>query len=131
MDHLSERQILVLREQLEQERARLLAELESWEGQIRAVDAEPDAQDAAVRDAERATLAEQVRHARARTREQELALERMREGVYGLCEDSEEEIPFPRLRAEPTARYTVEAAERLEARRGPSPTAARSDDDGP
>lgn len=48
------------------------------------------------------------RHVRE-LREVEAALQRIDEGTYGLCEDTGEPIPFERLRAQPTARRTVEA----------------------
>lgn len=32
---------------------------------------------------------------------------RMRQGSYGLCEECEEDIPFPRLKAVPTARFCL------------------------
>ncbi len=42
------------------------------------------------------------------------ALERIERGEYGLCEMTGEEIPAARLRANPMARLTVEAQQRLE-----------------
>ena len=38
----------------------------------------------------------------------------MSDGSYGECEESGDPIPFGRLLAEPTSRYTVEAQELLE-----------------
>ena len=42
------------------------------------------------------------RHIR-QIRDIELARQRMREGLYGICADCDEEIPYDRLRARPTA----------------------------
>ncbi|MGH1341435.1 MAG: TraR/DksA family transcriptional regulator [Nannocystales bacterium] len=47
--------------------------------------------------------------------EVQFALSRMSDGSYGECEESGEPIPFGRLLAEPTTRYTVEAQEQVEA----------------
>ena len=41
------------------------------------------------------------------------ALEKMDEGVYGICEVSNEPIPLERLKANPAARTTIEHAEEL------------------
>ena len=46
------------------------------------------------------------------------ARRRIREGVYGLCEDCEEEIPYPRLRAVPTARVCLVHEQKRERRGG-------------
>jgi len=47
-------------------------------------------------------------------REVEAALERMKTGDYGLCEECGAEIPFERLEAYPTARRDVEHQARHE-----------------
>ena len=44
----------------------------------------------------------------------DLALEKMDDGTYGICELTGEPIPVARLRARPVAQYTVEAKEELE-----------------
>ena len=49
-----------------------------------------------------------------RLREVEAALARMDDGTYGICEETGDPIPYGRLLAEPTARYTIEAQELLE-----------------
>ena len=41
----------------------------------------------------------------------DIALSKFEEGLYGLCEDTEEPIDESRLDAEPYARYSVEVAE--------------------
>jgi DnaK suppressor protein len=42
------------------------------------------------------------------------ALERVRQGSYGTCEECGAEIPEPRLRALPYTRYCVDCARKLE-----------------
>jgi DnaK suppressor protein len=49
-----------------------------------------------------------------RLREIEAALERLKTGDYGWCEETGEPIPVARLHANPVARTTVEAQERRE-----------------
>lgn len=43
----------------------------------------------------------------------ELALEKMENGTYGICEGTKKKIPIARLRAIPWTRYTVEYSEQL------------------
>jgi DnaK suppressor protein len=50
----------------------------------------------------------------ARLVDVEAALGRVAQGTYGFCEETGEPIPFARLQAEPTTRYTVEALELIE-----------------
>ena len=42
------------------------------------------------------------------------ALDRLRQGNFGQCEECDAEIPKPRLHALPYARYCVECARKLE-----------------
>ncbi len=39
------------------------------------------------------------------------ALDRMTRGTFGVCEETDEPIPFARLRVHPTTRYSVAAQE--------------------
>ena len=48
--------------------------------------------------------------------EVDAALDRLRRGAYGICEETGKIIPDERLRAVPWTRYTREAAERHERR---------------
>jgi DnaK suppressor protein len=41
-------------------------------------------------------------------------LQDIEDGVYGLCEQCEEEISIMRLKARPTARYCIECKTKLE-----------------
>lgn len=127
MDHLTPDQLARLRQRLEEERDRLQRRDEMQRAYAPAAGAPPDVGDqqdaAAVEAAQVAELTLQD-HDRARLREVEEALHRMQVGTYGVCEDTDEEIPFERLWAEPTARLTVaakeirerEAAERVDLR---------------
>ena len=56
-------------------------------------------------------------HEREKLLEVEEALKRIEDGSYGICLESGEEIPFDRLVAVPTAKYTVRCQEMLERRR--------------
>lgn len=47
-------------------------------------------------------------------RQIERALDKIKEGTYGVCDLSGEEIPLPRLEAIPYATMTVKAQEKLE-----------------
>ena len=44
----------------------------------------------------------------------ERSLQDIEDGVYGLCEQCEEEISFARLKARPTARYCIDCKTQLE-----------------
>jgi DnaK suppressor protein len=54
---------------------------------------------------------------RMRLREVEAAFVRLENDTYGICEESDEPIPFTRLEAVPYARYTVAAQSELERQR--------------
>ncbi|MBZ5707879.1 TraR/DksA family transcriptional regulator [Nannocystis pusilla] len=113
MDHLTKDQLARLKQRLEDERSTLLhREL----GHRADTTAPPtpdvgDQQDLAAAEAAQVAQLSIADHDRSRLREVEDALARMQAGTYGICEDTEEEIPFERLWAQPTARLTVEAQE--------------------
>jgi DnaK suppressor protein len=111
--HLEGSQIERLRQMLLAERTRLLAS----SSRPIADDAIGDVQDHA---AEAARLERDVRlgdHVRDRLAEVEAALVRIEDGTYGVCEETGDPIPFARLLAEPTTRYTVAALELIERER--------------
>jgi RNA polymerase-binding protein DksA len=66
---------------------------------------------------EQEMLLELAEHDRERLLEVEDALKRIEDNSYGICLESGEEIPYERLRAVPTAKYTVRCQEILERRR--------------
>lgn len=47
-------------------------------------------------------------------RDLEMALNRIDSGDYGYCEETGDEIGLPRLKANPTARLSLDAQERME-----------------
>ncbi len=127
MQHLDSEQLATLRERLSQERGALLR-LRQQEASDTVADAEQtldvgDRQDAAAAEAARLARFTLADHERARLAEIEAALQRMQDGSYGVCELSDEPIPYARLLAEPTARATVEALADAERER------RRDDDD--
>jgi len=116
MEHLSKEEIEELRELLLSVRESLLGRAGAFvqESAGFATDS-GDRQDAGALEAARAAVARLAAHDRHRLREVEAALRRLADGTYGVCEETDEPIPVGRLRLEPTARYTVEAQEDLEA----------------
>jgi DnaK suppressor protein len=52
------------------------------------------------------------------------AIERLKEGTYGLCEETEEPIGFKRLQATPWTRLSLEAQQDLELKRKNRPRVA-------
>jgi DnaK suppressor protein len=115
MDHLRADQIAELRRLLEEEREQLHVRQASESEDASTVLTEPGDMPDHASDEERRTLAlRRRRHDDARLHEVEAALRRMADGTYGICEETGDEIPFARLRAEPTTRYTVEAQELVE-----------------
>ena len=117
MDHLSPAQLEILRAKLEAELAQLDRHLaEEARALADTPEAEPgDIEDAAASEAGRFaanSLLERVHQRRAAV---EAALARMADGSYGICEDTDDEIPFRRLELRPTTRYSVEAQAEREA----------------
>ena len=117
MEHLSDEQIGILRAKLEAELAELTDRLNAdARGLVENVNPDPgDVEDAASADAMRFRSKSLLDRTRARLAEVEAALDRIEAGSYGICEDTDEPIPFRRLELEPTTRYTVEAQEAREA----------------
>jgi DnaK suppressor protein len=66
---------------------------------------------------EREMELELAEHDREKLLEIEDALHRIKDETYGICLESGEEIPYERLKAVPTAKYTVRCQEMLERRR--------------
>lgn len=129
MEHLSQGQLAELLQRLRDERTQLRQRQSSEDAEVSAEAERGDTQDKASEEARRRTALRRRQHHEARLREVEAALQRMDEGVYGLCEETDEPIPFARLRAEPTTRYTVEALELLEQERAREQAQGHSPDD--
>jgi len=125
--HLSQGQLQQLRELLESERRRILGRhTESLEE----VDREPqDTLDDATQEVSRRDELALSDHDRAHFFEIEAALRRMADGSYGLCEETDEPIPFARLLAQPTTRFTVEAQESVEDEAAREGLTSPTDDD--
>src|SRR5262245_23572834 len=111
---LKPQQLAELRALLVEKRDALLKGVDPRGGPREQESDEMDAASDATADAEAVALSE---HDREMLREVDAALERMDRGTYGLSEVSEEPIGFPRLKAVPWTRYTVQEAEEEERRR--------------
>ncbi len=120
MDHLSDTQISSLRARLDGEIGELRSRLAELQGDVadNPDEGPEDIEDAAAREATRLRARRLLAHARQRLVEVEAALVRIEDETYGICEDSDDEIPYARLALEPTTRYTVEAQAQREAERG-------------
>jgi RNA polymerase-binding transcription factor DksA len=59
---------------------------------------------------ERAQISALLDHARTQLAELDAALDRMRSGSYGICEDCGDQIPPARLEAHPAARVCIACA---------------------
>ena len=117
MQHLSEEQIATLRAKLEASAADLRQRVAGDRADmLEGVNSgEPgDVEDAAQADHQRFRSKSFLDRDSALLREVEAALERMDSGSYGICEDTDEPIPYRRLELEPTTRFTVAALEQRE-----------------
>ena len=75
-----------------------------------------DDSDAAIHERDVADLVSLAARRMQRLEDVEDALQKLADGTYGLCEESDEPIGIPRLRAAPWARFAVTAQERMERR---------------
>lgn len=117
MEHLRAEDLQELRAELEKRRAELLRSDAERKRDIPLVDLEPrDPEELASEDELRVRSAQLGEHQRKAFAEIEAALLRIREGRYGICEDSGEEIPLARLRIAPSTRYCAEVQEEMEER---------------
>ena len=117
MDHLSQAQRDELRKALLDERARVGTRIDADAAAAAPNHDIGDIQDGAAEQMRRRQALDRSARDVGRAEEIEAALRRMDEGSYGICEETGEEIPFGRLKLEPTTRYTVEALELLESER--------------
>jgi DnaK suppressor protein len=122
MDHLTPTQIATLRAKLEAEQERIVKRLSDDTTELAAtVTADPgDIEDAAADEAGSFRTNTLRERERVQLAEIEAALARMHDGSYGICEDTDEPIPYRRLELEPTTRFTVDALEQRERERGVS-----------
>ena len=129
MEHLSPEQVESLRRRLETDRDFLLrlrqAEVVTAAASGDLVPDVGDRQDAAAQEAAQLTQWSLADHERAHLQQIEDALRRIADGSYGVCELSDEPIPYARLLVEPTARTTVEAEAEREQTEGRDPADLR------
>lgn len=120
MDHLTPTQIATLRAKLEAERDRISQRLTSDATELaETVASDPgDIEDHAADEAGSFRTNTLRERERLQLDEIEAALTRMHEGSYGICEDTDEPIPYRRLELEPTTRFTVAALEQREHEQG-------------
>lgn len=105
------------KETLEEELAahgRVQTETGDWQGSSAGFEGEEaDPSDVADQIEELANNVSLVEELEDRHRDVSDALEKMDEGVYGICEVSNEPIPLERLKANPAARTTIEHADEV------------------
>lgn len=122
MSHLSDEQLSLLKKKLEAERQRLRQDIRDellrtdeeqygdLAGQVH--DSAEESVADLLSDLNTAVLGQSIKA----LREVEAAQERMKEGWYGRCEECQEEIPFERLEAYPSARRCMTHQEQYEKR---------------
>ncbi|MBP9757650.1 MAG: TraR/DksA C4-type zinc finger protein [Candidatus Pacebacteria bacterium] len=124
MNKISQAELEELREVLEVDKANLEEELSAhgrvqtdtgdWQGASVGFEGEEsDPNDVADQIEELATNVPLVEELEDRHLDVTEALEKMDEGVYGLCEVCSEPIPLDRLKANPSARTDMEHAEEV------------------
>ena len=96
---------------------KLESNLARLRGEMKAITTEDEIEDMQ----DTASLASESMHHAALLKQQESelnevlhALGKIRAGTYGICEKNGTMIPVERLRAEPHARYSIEAAKEME-----------------
>ncbi len=113
-EYMSPPQLEFFRLRLEDERRRLLENVQGTLEQMQGIISEPDPNDRASTE-ENFSLEFRVRdRERKLLRKIDDALSRIEEGTYGWCQETGEPIGIPRLLARPTATFCIEAQERHE-----------------
>lgn len=124
MKHIQQQELEELRSALEIEKDTLEEELAShgrvqsetgdWQGASMGFEGmESDPNDVADQIEELATNTSLVEELEERHIDVAEALDKMDEGIYGICEVSNEPIPVERLRANPSARTKIEYADEI------------------
>ena len=118
MKHLKKKEITILRERLVEVRREILGDVEASRVQSQEVgdDGIQDIADMAADSYTRQVIMDLGERERERFREVEAAFKRFQDGTYGICEETDEPIPYTRLEAIPYARYTVAAQNEIEMR---------------
>ncbi len=119
MKHLKKSEVKVLKTRLEEVRREIVGGVEAVSRQSNEFggDGTQDIGDLAAATYSRQVMMELGERERMRLREVEAAFARLENDTYGICEESDEPIPFTRLEAVPYARYTVAAQSELERQR--------------
>lgn len=116
-EYMSEAQLQTFKQRLLAEESALRGAANATTQHLQETEAAPDPTDRA------STEEEHTLELRVRDRERKLlkkiaqALQRIKDGTYGWCEESGEPIGIARLLARPTASLTLEAQERHEQRK--------------
>ena len=118
MKHLTKKQLKVLDGRLHEVRREIVGGVEKSKVHSKETgdDGTQDIADMAADTYSRQVLMELGERERERLREVEAAFNRMEGGIYGICEETDEPIPFSRLEVMPYARYTVAAQNEIERR---------------
>ena len=113
---MDEEQLAEIRAQLLQMREEVLAESERAyaASQTLGKDGVPDIGDMSSNSYNQEILMNLSETQRSRVRDIDAALERMDQGVYGLCARCEDEIPARRLEVRPFSRYCVDCKAEVE-----------------
>ncbi len=111
-NHLSRKQINELKRMLEIERESYLNHIHAVNGH--GTDVHGDAGDISSSLAETELLWGLEEQERQYLMEVDEALKRIENGTYGVCEECGKPIPYERLKAIPTAKYTVDCQEMIE-----------------
>lgn len=113
---MDEEQLAEIRARLLQMREDVLAESERAYAASQSLgkDGVPDIGDMSSNSYNQEILMNLSETQRSRVRDIDAALERMDQGVYGLCARCEEEIPLRRMEVRPFSRYCVDCKSEVE-----------------
>ena len=119
MKHLKKKELEILMIRLQEVRREIVGDVEAVQRQSNefGTDGTQDIGDLAAATYSRQVMMELGERERERLREVEAAFKRIDEGTYGICEESDEPIPFIRLEAMPYTRFTVAAQSEMELRK--------------
>lgn len=119
MKHLKKKELDILIERLNEVRREIVGDVESAQRQSNELgtDGTQDIGDLAAATYSKQVMMELGQRERGRLREVEAAFKRIENGTYGICEESDEPIPFIRLEAIPYTRFTVAAQSEMEIRK--------------
>ena len=119
MKHLKKKELGILKNRLEEVRREILGGVDTTKRQSNDMgdDGTQDIGDLAAATYTQQVMMELGERERGRLREVEDAFARFEAGTYGICEESDEPIPYTRLEAIPYTRFTVAAQSELEQRK--------------